>query len=323
MAGNRFTAGRRHPRSSQILRIGAVVAATLVLSAACIPPSQLPDGTVPQIRPLGVNGMATEPGATGGEVWGADLFGGQLLRFDIDSGRIAERYGRIEGLCGTDDLVVLADGDLVATCPASGDVIRVRRTGRAEVLARVGEGVNPIELDPSGNAVLVGFGTDAHDELLRIPLDDSAVEVVADDLPVLNGFALGPDGRLYAPTGGALGMLGTGGLAMIDLETGAFEQLELDFAEADKTGFNFACGADVASDGTVFVAQCMDPSLWKVDPLTGATSLVGRSPLPLADNVTVLDDTTVLLSGFLGPNVVVFTLGADGSWDRSVTHVGS
>lgn len=294
----------------------------LAFAVACAPPSELPGGTVPQIPPLGVNGMTTEAGAPGGEVWAADFLGGQLLRFDPDSGRIAERYGPFEGLCGTDDLVVAPAGDLVATCPSTGEVIRVRRDGRAELIARVGKGVNPIELDPSGDAVLVGFGTDAHDELLRVPLTGGAVEVVADDLPVLNGFSLGPDDRLYVPTGGAGGILGAGGLGVIDLATGEFEQMTLSFTDASRDGFDFACGTDVATDGTVFVAQCVNPSLWAVDPATGAVSLVGRSPLPVADNVTILDDGRVLLSGFLGSRVAVFTPAGDGTWDRSVTHVG-
>lgn len=294
----------------------------LAFAIACAPPSELPDGTVAQIPPVGVNGMTTEAGAPGGDVWAADLMGSQLLRFDADSGRIAERYGPFEGLCATDDLVVAPGGDLIATCPFTGNVIRVTRGGRAQVLAHVGDGVNPIELDPSGDAVLVGFGTDAHDELLRVPLTGGAVEVVADDLPVLNGFALGPDDRLYVPTGGAGGILGTGGLGVIDLATGNFEQIALSFADGSRHGFDFACGTDVATDGTVIVAQCVNPSLWAVDPSTGAVSLIGRSPLPVADNVTILDDGRVLLSGFLGSKVAVFTPAEGGTWDRSVTNVG-
>lgn len=295
----------------------------LVIAAACTPPSELPDGTVPQVAPVGTNGMTSEVGAPGGEVWAADFLGSQLLRFDPASGRIAERYGPFEGLCGTDDLVVAPGGDLVATCPSTGAVIRVERGGRASVVARVGAGVNPIELDPSGDAVLVGFGTDAHDELLRVPLDGGPVEVVADDLPVLNGFSLGPDDRLYVPTGGAAGLLGTGGLGVIDLDTGEFDQMDLTFPDDARSGFDFACGTDVAADGTIFVAQCLNPTLWSVDPTTAAVTLIGRSPLPLADNVTILDDGTVLLSGFLGPRIAVFTPSDDGTWQRSVTSVGS
>ncbi|MCZ7630983.1 MAG: hypothetical protein M5U19_18920 [Microthrixaceae bacterium] len=223
--------GSRITRRSTTTRLAAAITMVLAFAIACAPPSELPGRHGRPDPPVGVNGMTTEAGAPGGDVWAADLMGSQLLRFDADSGRIAERYGPFEGLCATDDLVVAPGGDLIATCPFTGNVIRVTRGGRAQVLAHVGDGVNPIELDPSGDAVLVGFGTDAHDELLRVPLTGGAVEVVADDLPVLNGFALGPDDRLYVPTGGAGGILGTGGLGVIDLATGNFEQIALSFAD--------------------------------------------------------------------------------------------
>jgi sugar lactone lactonase YvrE len=274
---------------------------------------------VAQDRPFGVNGMIQD----GPDVWVADLFGHQLIRFDPTTGAISERYGPDAGLCGTDDVVVLADGDLVATCPTEGLVIRVTRGRAARVLASVGTGVNPIALEPSGTSVVVGWGNSSDDRLLRIGVDDGSVSVLATGLPTLNGFDIGPDGYLYAPTGGAGGILGTGGLARIDLSTGAFTQLPLTFpGEPDKTGFDFACGVDVAADGTVFVGQCFDAAAYAVDPTTGIATLVGRSPLGLSDNVLVRDDGRVLLSGFFGGQVAVFTPSSSG-YDTSVVTVGS
>jgi sugar lactone lactonase YvrE len=292
--------------------IAAVVSA--IVLAACTP-STLPDGSVPQDRPFGVNGMTEEDG----EVWVADLFGGQLVRFDPDDGAISERYGRMEGLCGTDDVVVAPDGTLVATCPVEGLVVAVQRGGTARVLADVGRGVNPIALDPSGESVLVGFGTDDDDDrLLRVPLDGADVQVVAQDLPVLNGFDVGPDGDLYAPTGGAAGSFGTGGLARVDLGTGVVEQLDLTFPGSDRTGFSFACGVDVAADGTVFVAQCFEPAVFAVDPATSIATLATRAPFDAADNVVVLDDGRIVQSGFFGGRVAVSTPGAGGYSTREV-----
>lgn len=318
------------PRSRhRLVPTAAAVLATLaILGVACTPPGVNPDGSVPQNSPVGVNGMVQEVGAVDGDVWGADLFGGQLVRFDADTGAVAERYGMQEGLCGTDDVVVMPDTSLVATCPADGTVIRVPRGGTAEVLARVGRGVNPIAVEPSSdptlpaNKVLVGFGTDEHDELLRVPVDGGPVEVVADGLPVLNGFGFGPDGILYVPTGGVGGIFGTGGVGRIDPSTGGFTELTLTFAEPGKVGFDFACGADVASDGTVYVAQCLNAAVYAVDPATGAASLVGRSPLDFGDNVLALDDGRVVLSNFFGGQVTVFTPEAGGGWSTAVVRVG-
>jgi streptogramin lyase len=296
----------------------AVALATSVAVAGCAPPSTLPDGSVPQDAPIGVNGMVEEAGS----VWVADLFGGQLVRFGPDDGTIEERYGRMEGLCGTDDVVVMPDATLVATCPVEGRVIAVERGGRARVLDTVGRSVNPIALDPSGDSVLVGFGSEEDDRVLRVFPDGRPTEVVAEGLPVLNGFDIGPDGLLYAPTGGAAGSFGTGGLGRLDPSTGEFEQLTLSFPGSGRTGFDFACGVDVAADGTVFVAQCFNPSVFAVDPDTGIATLVGRAPLDTADNIVVLDDGRVVLSGFFGGKVVVFTPADGGSYSRRVVTVG-
>src|SRR5690606_3656205 len=211
------------------VRAAVVAGAVLVVAvvSGCTVPSTLPDGSVPQVAPVGLNGMAQDPTAVGGNVWAADYFGHQLLWFDPDTGRIAERYG---GLCDTDDVVVAPDGSLIATCAGEGTVVRVQRDGAVGVLSVVGRGVNPIALAPGGEAVVVGFGTTDDDRLLRVPLDGGPVEVVADGLPVLNGFGFGPDGRLYAPTGGVEALLGsTGGLIAIDVSTGSTEVIPLQF----------------------------------------------------------------------------------------------
>lgn len=286
---------------------------------SCAVPSTAPDGSVPQIAPIGLNGMAEESAGQEISVWGADYLGHQLLRFDPDTGVIHERHG---GLCDTDDVVVAPGGSLLATCAGQGTVVRLSRGGRAEVLARVGRGVNPIALEPGGDAVIVGFGTEDHDELIRVPLDGAPAEVVADGLPVLNGFGFGPDGRLYVPTAGVGGVLGsTGGLAVIDLATGVLTPIPMT-SGGRPLGLAFAVGVDVAPDGTVFIAQGVDPAVWAVDPATGEATPVGRSPLPYADNLVVLSDGRVVLSGFLGERFVVFSPDVAGGWGREVGAVG-
>ncbi len=298
-----------------------MVALVAIVGAApsCTVPSVGPDGSVPQVAPVGLNGMAEEQTDSGPAVWAADYVGHQLLRFDPDTGTIDERHG---GLCDTDDVVVAPDGSLLATCAGPGTVVRLSRDGHSEVLARVGRGVNPIALEPGGDAVVVGFGTDDHDELIRVPLDGSPTEVIADDLPVLNGFGFGPDGRLYVPTGGAAGLLGnTGGLAVVDVTTGELTTIPLTVGGV-ALGIAFAVGVDVGADGTVYIAQGVDPAVWAVDPMTGVATLVGRSPLPYADNITVLDDGRLVVSGFLGSGYVVFRPDGAGGWQQVVGSVG-
>lgn len=302
-------------------KVVGLFAGIMMLVTACSVPSVMPDGSVPQIPPVGLNGMVEETGPDGSFIWGADFFGHQLVRFDVDTGRISQRHG---SLCDTDDVVMAPDGSLVATCPGDGTVVRIRRDGTRSVLARVGKGVNPIALAPDGTAVYVGFGTADHDELIRVPLDGSSTQVVASGLPILNGFGFGPDGVLYAPTGGAEALLGsTGGLMSIDVTTGVTNQIPLRFADdPDRGGLSFAVAVDVAPDGTVYLAQGVDPRLWAVDPVTGVATLVGRSPLTAADNVVVLSDGRIALSGFLGNGIVIFSPDGSGGWYRHIGHVG-
>lgn len=303
-------------------RAGAAIAAltALVLAAACSPPSS-PPAALSQTAPIAVNGMVQE----GASVWVSDLFGRQVVRFSPDTGVIEERYGMDAGVCTADDPVVVPGGDVVATCPTDGLVVRIPRGGgAARTLADVGRGVNPIALDPSGTSVLVGFGAGDDDRLLRIPLDGGPVTTVAAGLPALNGFGFGPDGLLYVPTGGVPGLFGTGGLGRIDTATGAFTSIPLTFPdEPGKIGLQFAVGADVAADGTVFVAQGFNASVYAVDPGTGVARLVGRSPIGVADNIVVLTDGRILLSSFFGGTVTVFTPGPGGAYSASVLRIGT
>ena len=302
-------------------RVVGLVGLAMVLVIGCTVPSENPDGSVPQTAPIGINGMAEEPGATGGTVWGADYFGHQLLRFDINTGAIAERYG---SLCDTDDVVVAPDGSLLATCAGDGIVLRVHRDGTSDVLATVGKGVNPIALSPDETAVYVGFGNGDDDKVIRVPLDGGPTQVVASGLPILNGFGFGPDGLLYAPTGGVDALLGnTGGLMSIDVTTGETRQIPLNFIDDPaKTGLAFAVGVEVGADGTVYIAQGVNPEVWAVDPATGDARLVGRSPFDTADNLVILSDGRILLSPFLGNGVVVFTPDGSGGWVLSATNIG-
>jgi len=93
-------------------------------------------------------------------------------------------------------LALAAAGLLVATCPTSGQVIRVERGGTAETLAVVGRGANPIVAHPDGDSVIVGFGTQERDQLLQGFIDGRPTEVVADGLPLPNWLGFGPDGPL-------------------------------------------------------------------------------------------------------------------------------
>lgn len=268
----------------------------LAISFGCVPAQRNTDGSVPQNRPIASNGITT----IGTDLLLCDLFGGQLLRFDPTTGTIDDRWGPAEAMPAPDDVVVAPDGSIVFTSPSGGVVGVIHPGGRPRVLATVGIGVNPIALDPSGTSVLVGFGFDARTQVLRVPLDGSPTTVVASDLPTLNSFSIGPDGALWAPTGGVLGgLFGSGGVIRIDLSTGASQELALHLPDGS-TGVKFAVATKWAPGIGLLLMQGLDAAIYLVDPATGATTLYADLPSDIGDNLMVTSSGTIFATGFSG-----------------------
>lgn len=300
-------------RVGRAATVGAAIALVLTVTA-CVPPSVSPDGSVPQQPLIGSNGINAE----GAELWVADLFGGQLVRFNPTSGRVSRRWGPAEGLAAPDDLVVTPSGAVVYTSPGTGIVGIVPPGGRPRKLAVVGQGVNPIALDPSGDAVLVGFEKEgSRAALIRVPLDGSTPTEVASRLPQLNGFAVGPDGLVYAPSGGPAGVLGTGGVLRIDPATGVATPLALTFDEPGRRGFTFAASARFLPDGSLLVLQAVDPALFRVDVGTGSVTRFASLPSTFADNFVVASPELIYVTTFFGQ-----VLKVDGAGNVAVVPVG-
>lgn len=261
----------------------AVAILALVVGVGCVPGATALDGSVSQIPPIAANGMAWD----GGEIWLADLFGGQLLRFDPQTGVVSRRFGPESGLTAPDDLVVFDDGTLVYTSPTAGVVGRIRPGGAPETLAVVGDGVNPIVKDPAGGAVIVGEAFNDNSRIVRISLATGAQTVLATGLPAINSFSIGSDGWLYAPSGGVSSAVsGSGGVVRVNLATGASEPLALSFpGEPGAVGFRFPVAAKFGPDGALYVLQGFEAGVYRVDVATGVSTRWANMPTPWADNL--------------------------------------
>jgi len=253
------------------------------------------DGTVPQTPPIAANGITS----IAGDLLVCDLFGGQLVRVDPATGRISERWGRSEGMAPPDDVVVAPDGTIVYTSPQGNIVGRIRPGGSPEVLAAVGQGVNPIVLEPSGTSVLVGFAFQDSSQVLRVPLDGSPTSVVASGLPALNSFSIGPDGALWAPSGGVAGAFGGGGLVRIDLTDGSWQQIPLHLPDGS-SGVKFAVAAKWVPGVGLLLLQGLDAAIYLVDPATGTTVPYADLPTDFSDNMTVTPAGRLFVTGFFG-----------------------
>lgn len=262
-----------------------------------------------QDPPVGSNGIAADVGGCRGTLWVADLYGGELLRFDPDSGLVVERYGRNEGLDPPDDLVVLGDGRLVSTSPFGRTVSVTERGGRSTVLARFDRGPNPIALEPGGEAVVVGFEAKPPTTIERVPLDGGPATTLASGLPALNGFDFGPDGFLYAPTGGVAGIFGGGGIAKIDTRSGEWSQLPLAFDEPGKTGLDFAVGIAFGPDRALYALQGISPAVYRVEVATGRATLVALIPTAVGDNLAFGSAGRLFVSTFIQPRLIEVLAG--------------
>lgn len=307
-------------RLAAVTVVGLVVGLALAACGSDDPGAPCAATAADQKRPVGSNGLAYDPTACRGSIWVADLFGGELLRFDPATSVIEERYGASDGLDAPDDLVVTADGRLVSTSPKGGTVSLTERDGKTTVLAHFDPGPNPIALEPGGQAVLVGFEADEPTTLERVPLDGGKVTTIATGLPALNGFAFGPDGLLYAPTGGASGALGGGGIARIDTKTGQWSPITLSFDEAGKKGLDFAAAIAFGPHGEPYALQGIGPRVYRIDTETGAATLVAKLPTTTGDNLVVAPDGTIFVSTFQQPRL--FELRPDGSIEARVIGGG-
>lgn len=268
--------------------------------------AELPEPLADQTPPTGTNGIAD---GGDGTLWIADLNGSQVLRVDASNGAILARYGAAEGVNSPDDVAVAEDGSVYYTGLGAGEVGRIDPDGTVEVVAEVPVGVNPIAFTDDGR-LFVGLEKDAPDDAVY-EIDVSGQEdprLVGTDLGRVNAFAFGPDGFLYGP---GFGLEGAGTLRRIDVETGESSVIT--------DGFGFPVSIRFGDDGTAYVLQTAQPTLWSVDVETGEMTEVGTPATELVDNFTLTDDGFAI-TAFNAPTV---TLVASGGTVSDVLTIGT
>ena len=140
----------------------------------------------------------------------------------------------------------------------------------------------------SANAATVAYG-EAFDTLYRIDLDARTATTIGSagqygGVPIANisGLTTAPDGTLYAAAGASKLFVG------IDPKTGQASVIgSLKSAGQGSGQFNaLDLGMASTCDGTLWLASGTLKQLWKVDPATGATVLVGSTGAPIAGLVS-------------------------------------
>ncbi len=241
-----------------------------------------------QTPPQGANGIRV---AADGTLWVADLAGGQIIAVDPGSGAILARLGADAGVTTPDDLAFDGDGRLWWTEFPAGGVGRIddpwAADAHSEQVADAGTGVNPIAIDDDGQVyvgrTLQGTGVYA------LGADGEAPREIAPDPGLINGFDVGPDGRIYAPVSD------TGEVIAIAPDTGEVEVVA--------TGVTLAVSVRWTPDGEIAALSGVPPTVTLIDPDTGSARTLATAESDVGDNMAFGPDGELYVTGFDRPTV--------------------
>lgn len=248
----------------------------LIMLAGCAseqPPAYHATELVTGVSMHGVNGMAFHPDGT---LYAGSVIGQAIYRIDVTSGAVTTVVAAPDG--EADDVAFAPDGTLAWTALIAGELRAQRPGGLPFVVADNLPRINPVAFDRTGRLFA---GRMQYDDLFEFDLDGTAApRLIAQGLGQLNGFEIGPDGKLYGP------LPARGAVARIDIDSGAVEIL------AD--GLGQVVGVDMDSQGNVYAVNWESGEIFRLDS-NGAVTTLARLEPPL-DNLVVGPDDRVYTS---------------------------
>jgi sugar lactone lactonase YvrE len=239
------------------------------------------DTLVPPSLFHGIHGMKVGPD---GKLYVADIYGFTIWRVDIKTGAAEPFVGFPNGMA--DDLAFGPDGTMAWTAP--GAVFARDPDGKIHEIAGDLPGVNGIGFTHSGRLFVTQISGAPGGANTLVELDPSGKrppKLLLQNTGGINGFRIDSYDVLWGPQGWLAGGYGT--IVRIDLKT-------LDMKIIAR-GFTTPTGVDIDSKGDLFVVDLLDGSLTRVDPKTGAKSLVKQLD-PWLDNLTIGPDDKVYIS---------------------------
>lgn len=232
----------------------------------------------PPSRLFGANGLRTGPD---GRVYVAQVAGSQISALDLDTGELQTISPQGAAIVAPDDLDFDAAGNLYATEYYDGRVSIRTADGRTRVLRDDVPGANGIAFYRDRLFVdecRIGG------RLLEIDLDGGPPRVLAENLPMPNALAPGPDGKLYYP------VLGTNDIWRIDPDGGEPERVAGDLGVPDAVKFD--------PDGFIVSTQVGTGEVLRIDPRSGDRTVLATIA-PGLDNLTFAG-SRLLVSSFTG-----------------------
>jgi len=222
-------------------------------------------------RLCGANGLRTRKD---GRIYVAQVAGSQVSAIDPDSGMISTISARGGSVIAPDDLVFDDDGNLFLTEITEGRVSMLSSDGSYKVLQGDMPVANPITYH-QGHLIAGECRVGAR--IMELDRNGGAPRVILDNVPMVNAFEVGPDGKLYFP------VMGTNEIWRIGLDGGEPEVVAKDLGVPDSVKFH--------PDGYIVSTQVHSGQVLKIDPRTGAQTVLADIG-PGLDNVTFVGGRT-------------------------------
>jgi sugar lactone lactonase YvrE len=219
----------------------------------------------------GANGIRT---GADGRIYVAQVAGSRVSAIDPDSGDISTVSAIGGGITAPDDLVFDDDGNLYCTEITKNRVSVLAPNGTARVLQGDIDTANPITFHQG--RLIVGELT-LNARIMELDRNGGAPKVLLENIPMVNAFDVGPDGKLYFPAQGA------NEIWRIGLDGGEPEVVTKDLGVPDSVKFH--------PDGYIVSTQVYSGQVLKIDPRTGEKELLADIG-PGLDNVTFVNGRT-------------------------------
>ena len=219
----------------------------------------------------GANGLRT---GSDGRIYVAQVAGSKVSAINPDSGVIETISPMGGGIVAPDDLVFDDDGNLYCTEITEGRVSMLSPDGTSRVLQGDMPVANPITYH-QGHLIAGECRVGAR--IMELDRNGGAPRVILDNVPMVNAFEVGPDGKLYFP------VMGTNEIWRVSLDGGEPEVVAKDLGVPDSVKFH--------PDGSIISTQVASGQVLKIDPRTGDKTVLADIG-PGLDNVTFVGGRT-------------------------------
>ncbi|MGX1166810.1 sugar lactone lactonase YvrE [Bradyrhizobium sp. USDA 372] len=223
----------------------------------------------------GVHGLGVD---TAGHLFAGSVAGAALYEVDIAGGNAKVAIPAPVGMA--DDIAFAPDGTMAWTGFLAGDLYARKGDGPIKKLASGLPGINSLAFRKDGRlyATTVFLG----DALYEIDVEGvKPPRQIMEKMGGLNGFEFGPDDKLYGP------LWFKGQVARVDVD-----KAELSVV-AD--GFKVPAAVNFDSKGNLFVIDTALGQLVRVDPKSGAKTMVAQLK-PSLDNLAIDDKDRIYVS---------------------------